>query len=185
MTKAAYSFFDTDVTKYMAPFKVPAMDVDAVMSSYRRNIEALTAANQCALEGVGAVVRRQAEIARDSIESYSKAVGDLLADGSVDEKAARQAEIARQSYDRAVANAREIGDMITKTSTEAFGLLNDRVREGFGEVQGFVANGAAQAAASVDQATFATRETINRSAQAADEAVSNVERSLKAAAPKQ
>ena len=184
MNKGPFSFLDTDVTKYFAPFKMPAMDVDGVMASYRRNIEALTAANQCALEGVGAVVRRQAEIARDSVESYSKAVGELLADGSVDEKAARQADIARQAYDRAVANARELSDMIAKTSTEAFGLLNDRVREGFGEVQVIVANGAARAAASVDQATTATRETINRSAQVADEAVSNVERSLKVAAPK-
>lgn len=182
--KQTYSFFDMDMSKFMPAFKMPAMDVDAVMASYRRNVEALTAANQCAFEGAGAVARRQAEIARDAIESYTKAFGDLLTEGTPDEKAARQAEIARQSYDRAIANARELGDMMTKTSTEAFGLLNDRIREGFGEMQDIVANGTATAAASVDKAAAATREVVSRSAQAADQAVTNVERMAKPASAK-
>ena len=182
--KPNYSFLDMDMTKYMAPFKVPSVDVDAVMASYRRNVEALTAANQCALEGVGALVRRQAEIARDSIESYTKAVGELLTEGSPDEKATRQAELARQAYDRAVANARELSDMMAKTGNEAFGLLNDRVREGFGEVQDLVASGAIRVAASVDQAAAATRETINRTAHVAEQAVGTAERAARPAVKK-
>ena len=182
--KPSYSFFDMDVSKYLAPFKVPALDVDAVMASYRRNVEAVTAANQCALEGVGALARRQAEIARESIESYTKAVSELLADGTVDEKATRQAELARQAYDRAVANARELSDMISKTSNEAFGLLNDRVREGFGEVQDIVANGMARATTGVEHATAAARETVSRATYAAEEAATATERAAKPAAKK-
>lgn len=175
MAKAIYPFFDADVTKYMGQFKLPTFDVDALMASYRKNVEALTAANQCTLEGVGALVRRQTEIAREAIESYTKAVGDLLAEGSVEEKAARQAELARQAYDRAVANARELGDMVTKTSNEAFGLLNDRIRESFGEIQDLVASGVARTAAAADQAAGAAERGAKRAGVAAEQAAKTVE----------
>ena len=192
--KPAYSLFDMDmskymdVSKYMAAFKVPAVDVDALMASCRRNIEAVTAANQCALEGVGALMRRQAEIARDSAESYTKAVGDLMAEGSIDEKAARQAQLARDGYDRAIKNARELGDMVTKTSNEAFGVLNDRIREGLGEVQDIVASGAVRMASAVDQTTAASREAVSDSMKVTDQVVGQVvaaaDRAMKPVAPK-
>lgn len=173
--KASNPLFDIDVTKYMAQFKVPTFDTDALMASYRKNVEALTAANQCALEGVGALVRRQSEIAREAVESYSRAVGDLMAEGSVEEKAARQADLARQAYERAVANARELGDMVAKTSNEAFGLLNDRIRESFGEVQEFVAAGAARAADAAERG-------VKRAGAVAEQAVKTAEDATKAAA---
>lgn len=169
MAKANYPFADVDVTKYFGQFKLPTVDVDTLMSAYRKNLEAVTAANQCALDGVGALVRRQAEIAREAVESYSSAVGDLLAEGSVEDKAARQAELARQGYDRAVANARELGDLVTKTGNEAFGLLNDRVRESFGEIQVLVVNGAAQAASTLDRNVAAAEQATARAAGAAEQ----------------
>ncbi len=182
MAKATYPFFDMDVTKYMAQFKVPAMDVDALMASYRKNIEAVTAANQCALEGVGALVRRQAEIARESIESYTNAVSELLAEGSVEEKASRQAELARQSYDRAISNVRELGDMLARTGNEAFGLLNERVREGFGEMQDLVANSAARMASTAEQAAEAAERATRRATGAAEQVANATEQAAKGAA---
>ena len=168
--KASNPIFDMDVTKYMAQFKLPTVDTDALMASYRKNVEALTAANQCALEGVGALVRRQSEIAREAVESYSRAVGDLIAEGTVEEKAARQADLARQAYERAVANARELGDMVAKTSNEAFGLLNDRIRESFGEVQEFVAAGAARAADPAERGVKRAGVVAEQAAKTAEDA---------------
>ena len=147
MQKNAVPFFDMDVTKYLAQFRAPVFDMDAVMAAHRKNVEAVTAANQCAFEGVSALMRRQGEIARDALESYSTAVKELMADGTAEDKAVRQAELARNAYDSGVANARELADMLAKTNEEAFGLINNRVREGLTEAQGIVA-GAAKTAES-------------------------------------
>lgn len=145
MQKNAAPIFDMDVTKYLAQFRVPMFDMDAMMAAHRKNVEAVTAANQCAFEGVSALMRRQGEIARDAMESYTSAVKELMADGSTEDKAVKQAELARTAYDSGIANARELADMMAKTNEEAFGFINNRVREGLGEVQGLVAGAAKQA----------------------------------------
>jgi len=55
-------------------FKLPGFDVNTVVDIQRRNFEALTAANQTVVQGLQTVVRRQGEIARQSV----KQVQDLL-----------------------------------------------------------------------------------------------------------
>lgn len=146
MAKAAPTFFDMDVSKYMGAFKMPMVDVDAMMASHRKNIEAVTAANQVAIEGFGALVRRQQEIAREAMESCTSVFKELTAEGSPEEKVARSADLTKGAYEKAVATSRELGDMVAKTQTEAFGVINDRFRASFDEVKGFAANGAAAAA---------------------------------------
>lgn len=152
MTKGTFPYFDMDMTKHLAGFRMPTPDLDVLMAAQRRNLEVLTAANQRAFEGLGAVVRRQSEIARETAESYSSVLSDLMVEGSVEDKAARQADYAKQAYERSVANSRELGDMVAKTTEEAFGLINDRVREGFGEVKELVVANVARAGAAADQA---------------------------------
>src|SRR5260221_12383412 len=58
-TTSKNGFFD--VTKVMGDFRVPGIDLEAAVSSRRRNIEALTQANQLALEGVQAGMPRHAQ----------------------------------------------------------------------------------------------------------------------------
>ena len=53
-------FADMDVQKMMGEFKLPNVDVDAVVAAQKKNIEALTSANQLAVEGMQAIARRQA-----------------------------------------------------------------------------------------------------------------------------
>ena len=158
MQKNTNPAFDLDVTKYLAQFRVPVFDVDAMMAAHRKNVEAVTAANQCAFEGVSALMRRQGEIAREALENYSTAVKELMADGTVEEKAVRQAEFARNAYDRSVANVRELTDMVAKTNEEAFGLINNRVRESLDEVQGIVAGAARATEAAAPKAAASSKK---------------------------
>ena len=60
-----FSKFDLgkfDVTKMLGDVKIPGFDMQASMDAQRKNIEALTAANQTAVQGMQAVAQRQAEI---------------------------------------------------------------------------------------------------------------------------
>lgn len=128
-------FMGQDMTKMMAQFKMPQIDADALMVAHRKNIEALTAANQCAIEGMSAIVRRQSEIARDAIETLGTAMRDLMGVGSAEEKAARQAEMVKNAYATTVNNMRELTDLAVKTRDEAFSAINKRVTESLDEVQ--------------------------------------------------
>ena len=57
MSDARPSFFDFDVTKVFADFRIPRQRRSG-SGGARRNIEALSQANQLAIEGVQAVARR-------------------------------------------------------------------------------------------------------------------------------
>jgi phasin family protein len=128
-----------DATKLMKDFKLPGVDVEAVVSSQRRNLEALTAANQLAIEGMQAVAQRQSEILRQMMEQASQAMRDVMAAGSPEEKAARQTELVKDAFKRAIGNMRELAEMVSKSQGEAFEVINKRVTDSLDELKTAVA----------------------------------------------
>jgi phasin family protein len=131
-------FFDFDVSKIMADFKVPGVDVEAIMSSQRKNIEALTAANQLAFEGFQAVLRRQSEILRQTLEQNSAALSDLMAAGSPEDKIAKQAELVKVGFEKALSNMRELAELVAKAQQEAAEVVSKRVTESLEEMKGVI-----------------------------------------------
>src|SRR5262249_2941096 len=84
-----------DYGKLFANGKAPLFDVEQVLAAQRKNVEAITAANQVVLEGVQAVARRQAEIVRRAMEDFTQASKELTAGGSPEGKFAKQAELTK------------------------------------------------------------------------------------------
>ena len=129
------TFLDTDFSKAFAGFTLPGFDVEAVLASQRKNIEALTQANQLAVEGVQAVARRQAEIAREAIDEASTVLRDIVQPTAPEERIAKQAELLKQTFERSLANTRELALMLAKANTEAFDVVAKRVAQGFEEIR--------------------------------------------------
>lgn len=139
-TFAAFNpFKDLDVTKIMTDMKFPVVGFETVVEAQRKNIEALTAANQTAFEGFQALFQRQAEVVRSSVEEMTKATSDLWATVSPEEKAAKQADLVKKGYESAIANLREALDMLAKTNGQAADLINKRVGESLEEIKVAVA----------------------------------------------
>lgn len=126
--------FGIDYEKFMRDFKVPGIDFEAVMEAQRRNIEALTAANQKAAAGAQAVAQRQAEIFQTVMNEAGKAAQQLAAIPP-EERAGKQAELARTAFEQAVANMRELSEMIAKSQNEALEAINKRVSDSLSELQ--------------------------------------------------
>jgi phasin family protein len=136
---AANNPFEFDLTKLLGDFKVPGIDFEAIVASQRKNIEAVTTANQLAVEGLQAVLRRQAEIIRQSIEEASSLVGDFTAVGAPEEKAAKQAELVKSTFEKALANVKELSELVAKSNAEAADILAKRVSESLDEVKTAIA----------------------------------------------
>jgi phasin family protein len=127
-----------DVTKIMGDFRIPGIDIEAAVASQRKNIEALTQANQLAVEGAQALMRRQVEITRQAMEDFSAMFRDFVQpNGSPEDKIAKQAEYSKHAIEKSLSNAKELTDLVTKANTEAFNVLNKRVTESFDEVRDF------------------------------------------------
>jgi phasin family protein len=137
-TAQSYPFFDTDLTKMFAEFRVPGFDIETILATQRRNIEAVTAANQLVIEGIQAVLKREGEILRQTIEESSTVLKDLMATGAPEEKIAQQADLAKASFEKALANLRELAEMVAKSNTEATEVLTKRIGESLTELKAAV-----------------------------------------------
>ena len=126
----------SEFTKLFADMKSPAMpDVDTLMSAHRRNLETLSAANRVALEGAQAVARRNMEIMQQTMAELTDGMRHLASGEPPQARAAKQADMLKSAYERAVSNMQEIGDLIQKSNGEAIDLLNKRFVEAMDEVK--------------------------------------------------
>lgn len=137
-----FSKFDMskfDITKMLGDVKIPGFDMQAAMDAQRKNIEALTAANQAAVQGMQAVAQRQAEILSQAMSEVSTVAQQLASAGNnPQELTTKQTELVRKAFEQALANARELAEMVSKSNTEAFAIINKRVTESLQELKGLV-----------------------------------------------
>ena len=141
MANAPFTFGQMpDFSKLFADMKMPALpDMEAFVAANRRNMETFAAANRVALDGAQAVARRHAEIMQQSMAQMSEAMRSFTSIEPPQVRAAQQAELLKQSYERTVANMKEIGDLMQRSNAEAVELLNKRFAEAMDEVKALAA----------------------------------------------
>jgi phasin family protein len=135
MADARPNFFDFDVTKMFADYRFRPFDVEAVWAAQRRNIEALTQANQLAVEGVQALARRQIEVTREAFEGFSALLRDMSQPASTEDRIAKNTEYAKQMLEKGVNHGREVVTIATKASTDAAAVLHKRATESLDEIR--------------------------------------------------
>jgi phasin family protein len=118
-----------DFTKLMSQFRLPGVDFAALVDRERKNIEALAKANRIAFEGWQRLVRRQAEMFQ---ETMKKVVAD-----AGQEAAKKRADLAKEGFEKALADMRELAEMATKSQKEAFDVVRKRIEENVEGIRNF------------------------------------------------
>ncbi len=143
MPDARTPFFDFDVTKMFASFPIRPFDVEAVWAAQRRNLEALTQANQLAVEGVHALAKRQIEMTQQALEDMSTMVREMAQPSSTEERIAKHTEYTKKMIDKGLTHGREIAALATKAGSEATEVLQKRTTESLDEMRAFASKSAA------------------------------------------
>jgi phasin family protein len=120
---------------FVRGLKLPEVDMNEIMASQRKNIEAFTKSVQTATEGAAAVARRQAEILGAALEQAKTMMREMTVPGSPTETVARQTEFAKKAFDTAIANARELAEMVEAANREAFEIIRKRASETLDEIR--------------------------------------------------
>jgi len=143
MPEARTPFFDFDMTKMFADFRFRPIDVEAVWAAQRRNIEALSQANQLAVEGVHAVAKRNIEMTQQTLEDLSALVREMAQPSSTEDRSAKHTEYTKKMIDKSLTHGREIAALAAKTGAEASEVLQKRATEGLDEMKAFTCKSAA------------------------------------------
>lgn len=128
-----------EFSRMFSDMKVPSMpgmpDMGSFLSLHRKNLEVLTAANKVALEGAQTVARRHMEIMQQTMTEITDTMRETMSAEGPQAKAAKQAELMKASYERAVANMKELADLIQRSNGEALTMLHQRFGEAMDEVK--------------------------------------------------
>ncbi|WP_200372972.1 phasin family protein [Thiocystis violacea] len=115
--------------------QVPGLDMEAMMDAYRKNLEALTAASRASSEGMQGFIQRQAEIIRDALAQMRNAATELSSAKDPKDFTERQAELTKQAFEKAVANMKELAEVMAKSNTDSLEIVQTRMNEGLKELQ--------------------------------------------------
>ena len=119
-----------DFTKLMSQFRLPGVDFAALVDRERKNIEALAKANRIAFEGWQRLVRRQAEMLQETMKK-------VVADAGQEDATKKRADLAKEGFEKALANMRELAEMASKSQREAFEVVRKRIEENVEGIRNF------------------------------------------------
>ena len=119
-----------DFTKLMSQFRLPGVDFAALVDRERKNIEALAKANRIAFEGWQRLVRRQAEMLQETMKK-------VVADAGQEDAKKKRADLAKEGFEKALANMRELAEMTTQSQKEAFDVVRKRIEENVEGIRNF------------------------------------------------
>jgi phasin family protein len=119
-----------DFTKLMSQFRLPGVDFAALVDRERKNIEALAKANRIAFEGWQRLVRRQAEMLQETMKK-------VVADANQEDAKKKRADLAKEGFEKALANMRELAEITTQSQKEAFDVVRKRIEENVEGIRNF------------------------------------------------
>jgi phasin family protein len=124
-----------EFSKMLKSYNMPGVDMESVVASQKKNLEALTSANRVVIEGIQAVAKRQAEILQETMNEATKALDTLSKASSPQDVAAKQAELAKGAFERALGNMRELAEMVSKANQQATDTINTRISATLDEIK--------------------------------------------------
>jgi phasin family protein len=116
-------------------FNLPKIDYDALIETHRKNIEAVQKSTLAFSQDGRALLARQQEIFSEVVRQSRDLVAEFKPGGSPQEIAAKQAELARRTFDAVVKNTRDIAELVQKSSAEATTIIMKRIRESIAEAR--------------------------------------------------
>jgi len=120
-----------DLGTLVDKFKVPGIDLAAIVESQRKDMEALAEANRQAYEGIKALAQRRNEILQESLAEWQAAMKDASGKDALAKGAAK----AKQGVQQAIANFKELADMEAQSRSKAWKVVQDRFQENLANLQ--------------------------------------------------
>ena len=116
-------------------FNLPKIDYDALLETHRKNVEAMRASTLALSQDGRALLALQQDILTDVTRQSRELIAEFKPQGSPQEVAAKQAELARRAFDAVVENTKDIAELVQKSGAGASTIIMNRIRESIAEAR--------------------------------------------------
>jgi phasin family protein len=127
--------FTSLFTKFGKDLKMPGMDVQAILDHHRKNFEALQKSASVSASGAQSIMAKQRDMLQETMREITAMAENLRSAGSPQEAMNRQVDFARRSFERAVENTSEVGEIAKKSGTESVEVLRERIKDMMQEIR--------------------------------------------------
>ncbi len=128
-------FAQNDFAKLFENYQSVPFDMKGLLETQRKNVQAISEANQIAMGNLQTIAQRQTEILSQIVEDNSLIAKELMTEGTPEEKIAKNAKLFKGIYERTVGNMKELSEIINKSNQEASTIINKRVTATMNEIQ--------------------------------------------------
>lgn len=128
-----------DIAKLATQYKLPGVDLDAVVHGRRKDVEALLEVGRIAQGGAQSLAQKQAELLRSSFEDLR----DVLSAPPGAEGG--RLDAARQAAQKAIGNIGALAQIALQSQSDAFDTVRTRMEENIGELQTLLSSTASKA----------------------------------------
>ena len=122
-----------DVTAMIERFKLPGIDMSALVDARRKDIDALVEANRAAYEAMQALATKQSDMLTQAMqgiqESVKSAGGGAMADP------AKQAALAGQAWQKTLGDMKDMADMARKAQSDVMASITQRAAQNMQDIK--------------------------------------------------
>lgn len=122
--------------QFGSEFGLPKVDLDQLIESHRKTLDALDRSAQVAAEGTKSIADKQREIVASAFREAAALARDFKPTGDPKEILAKQVAFTKKALDSVVQNTRDVAELATKTTVDATTIIRDRLRESLSEFGG-------------------------------------------------
>ena len=115
--------------------KMPAVDVEAILSHHRKNLEALQKAASAGTAGASSVMAKQREVLQGGMHDITEMIQDMRNSAVPKDALEKQADFARRSFEAAVKHASEVGEIVRNSGEESTQILRERIKAAMQEIR--------------------------------------------------
>ncbi len=113
--------------KVIGQFKLPGIDIGAILESRRKDVEAIAEANTTALAGVQSLAQKQSEILHTTLTELQSLVSRVSK--SEAQPAANTGEVVQQALQKALVDMQELADTAYRAQADSVAVVTKRVAE--------------------------------------------------------
>ena len=124
--------------KFGSDLGLPKVDVDKLIESHKKKIDALSQSATVAAQGAQSVAQKQREIFEAGLQEATKLAQGYQPLGKLQDNLALQTEFAKKVFEIAVKGAQESTTTARQSTSEAVKIIQDRLKESFDEMRSSV-----------------------------------------------
>ncbi len=124
--------------KFGSDLGLPKLNVDELLQTQKKNLEALGQSAKVAAQGAQTVAQKQREVMEAGLREAATLAREYKPLGKIHENLALQTEFARKVFDIAVKGAQDSASTARQSTTDAVKIIQDRMKENFEEFRSSV-----------------------------------------------